>query len=155
MFWPPRGPKTTKFVHQWVGPLMIVEPAGYENVLSERGNQDGEMEQFIAQVSFLISYHYPVDLLQQVAADLKAQLEHEKDLDNEGNDQMQARLLNQRRRLCKQPRVFHDGETRVKNWWNYDGDDVTKQDTTCLNSSNGQYDEKDELRPMKDADWCH
>lgn len=28
MYRPPRGPKATKFVHQWVGPMKIIEPVG-------------------------------------------------------------------------------------------------------------------------------
>ncbi|KAE9325459.1 hypothetical protein PR003_g16478 [Phytophthora rubi] len=30
---PPRGPKATKFVHKWMGPMRVVESAGYENFL--------------------------------------------------------------------------------------------------------------------------
>ncbi|KAE9050603.1 hypothetical protein PR001_g2224 [Phytophthora rubi] len=33
---PPRGQTVTKFVHQWMGPLCVVEPAGYENHVRER-----------------------------------------------------------------------------------------------------------------------
>eukprot|EP00644_Phytophthora_capsici_P011040 jgi/Phyca11/80504/gw1.18.718.1 len=36
MFRPPRGPRASKFVHQWMGPLRIIEPAGYDNFLLER-----------------------------------------------------------------------------------------------------------------------
>eukprot|EP00644_Phytophthora_capsici_P012947 jgi/Phyca11/80492/gw1.5.1025.1 len=41
---PPRGPKATKFVHQWMGPLRIVEPAGYENFLLKREDGLGKEE---------------------------------------------------------------------------------------------------------------
>eukprot|EP00644_Phytophthora_capsici_P003712 jgi/Phyca11/40958/gw1.82.120.1 len=44
MYNPPRGPKATKFVHQWMGPLRIVEPAGYDNFLLEREDQSGKKE---------------------------------------------------------------------------------------------------------------
>eukprot|EP00644_Phytophthora_capsici_P011242 jgi/Phyca11/110369/e_gw1.18.234.1 len=33
---PPRGVKASKFVHQWLGPLRIVEDAGYDNFVLER-----------------------------------------------------------------------------------------------------------------------
>eukprot|EP00644_Phytophthora_capsici_P009475 jgi/Phyca11/107546/e_gw1.13.372.1 len=53
MFRPPRGPGASKFVHQWVGPLRILEPAGYDNFLLER--EDGEdAERLLAHVSFLV-----------------------------------------------------------------------------------------------------
>eukprot|EP00644_Phytophthora_capsici_P005883 jgi/Phyca11/70617/gw1.2.423.1 len=41
---PPRGPRATKFVHQWVRPLRILEPAGYENYLLKREGGLGQEE---------------------------------------------------------------------------------------------------------------
>ncbi|GMF62929.1 unnamed protein product [Phytophthora fragariaefolia] len=86
MFKPPRGPRATKFVHHWIGPLCVVEPAGYENFLLEREDQNGKAEQFLAHVSFLISYHYPTDRLRRVAADLEAQIDHENSDENEDDE---------------------------------------------------------------------
>ncbi|KAG2856678.1 hypothetical protein PC110_g20011 [Phytophthora cactorum] len=84
---PPRGPKATKFVHQWMGPLRIVEPAGYENYLLEREDKTGEKETIVARVSFMVSFHYPAPLLAQAAADIDEELadeNHEQDeLDEE------------------------------------------------------------------------
>ncbi|KAE9006304.1 hypothetical protein PR003_g5876 [Phytophthora rubi] len=77
MYRPPRGPKASKFVHAWLGPLQIVEEVGYENYLLEREDTVGVKEQFITHVSFLVSYHYPVDLLKEAAADIGEQLAHE------------------------------------------------------------------------------
>ncbi|KAE9340255.1 hypothetical protein PR003_g10586 [Phytophthora rubi] len=57
--------------------MRIVESAGYDNYLLEREDKTGGCEQFIAHDSFLVTYHYPVTLLRDVAADLEAQLEHE------------------------------------------------------------------------------
>jgi hypothetical protein len=74
---PPRGPKATKFLHQWQGPMRIVESAGYENFALEREDKTGAPEVLIAHVSFLVSYHQPESLLQQVAADLRAELDEE------------------------------------------------------------------------------
>ncbi|KAE9019074.1 hypothetical protein PR001_g13974 [Phytophthora rubi] len=68
---------TTKFGHLWMGPMVVVEPAGYENFVIRRCDVDGEGEQYIAHVSFLVSYHYPTSLLQQEAADIAQQLEDE------------------------------------------------------------------------------
>ncbi|OWZ05062.1 hypothetical protein PHMEG_00022924 [Phytophthora megakarya] len=60
MFRPPRDPKASKFVHQWLGPLRVIEDAGYENFLVER-EYDGENdEQFIAHVSFLATHRQPM-----------------------------------------------------------------------------------------------
>ncbi|OWY97634.1 LOW QUALITY PROTEIN: hypothetical protein PHMEG_00031790 [Phytophthora megakarya] len=73
----PRGPLATKFVHKWMGPLRIVESAGYENFLLEREDQTGEPTTLIAHSSFLITYLYPRSLLEREAEDLDAQLEHE------------------------------------------------------------------------------
>eukprot|EP00644_Phytophthora_capsici_P008853 jgi/Phyca11/102147/e_gw1.6.872.1 len=77
MFRPPRGAEASKFVHQWVGPMRVVEPVGYDNWLVKREDVDGESEKHIAHVSFLISYHKPIDLLKRAALDLERQLEYE------------------------------------------------------------------------------
>ncbi|KAE8903105.1 hypothetical protein PF003_g12795 [Phytophthora fragariae] len=86
MYRPPRGPKASKFIHQWAGPMWIVEPAGYDNCLLEREDKTGEREQFVAHVSFLVTYHYPVALLREVAADREAQLEHEAAFQRQAHD---------------------------------------------------------------------
>jgi hypothetical protein len=77
MFRPPRGREASKFVHSWIGPLKIVEPAGFDNYLIEREDQSGKTEQFLAHVSFLASYHCTPLLLKHAAADIGAQLEYE------------------------------------------------------------------------------
>lgn len=77
MYRPPRGTKATKLVHAWIGPLRIIEPAGYDNYVVRREDQNEEPEEFIAHVSFLTTYHSKVELLQRAAADLQAQLEYE------------------------------------------------------------------------------
>ncbi|OWY98311.1 hypothetical protein PHMEG_00030952, partial [Phytophthora megakarya] len=74
---PPRGPKATKLVHPWMGPMRIVEPVGYDNWLLEREDVSGEIERVVAHVSFLVSYCYPQNLLKTAAADLEAELENE------------------------------------------------------------------------------
>ncbi|KAE8900447.1 hypothetical protein PF005_g25388 [Phytophthora fragariae] len=74
---PPRGPKATKFVHKWMGPMRVVESAGYENFLLQREDKSGAPETLIAHMSFLVSYHLPTLLLQQAATDIKAQLDYE------------------------------------------------------------------------------
>eukprot|EP00644_Phytophthora_capsici_P018945 jgi/Phyca11/133019/e_gw1.296.3.1 len=85
MFRSPRGPGTSKFVHYWMGPMRIIEPAGYDNFLLER--EDGEdAERLIAHVSFLVSYHRPADFLAVTAADIEAALNYE----NEQNDNEHA-----------------------------------------------------------------
>ncbi|KAL3667705.1 hypothetical protein V7S43_007258 [Phytophthora oleae] len=73
----PRGPKATKFVDQWVGPLKIVEPARYENFLLRREDQNGEQEDVIAHVSFLVSYYEPGGLLSRFAEDIDEQVRDE------------------------------------------------------------------------------
>ncbi|POM57490.1 Retrovirus-related Pol Polyprotein, partial [Phytophthora palmivora] len=77
MYNPPRGPSATKFVHRWMGPLKILEPAGYENFLLQREDKTGSPELIIAHASFLVSYHYPKSTLRQAAADINAQLNYE------------------------------------------------------------------------------
>ncbi|KAE9036535.1 hypothetical protein PR002_g7031 [Phytophthora rubi] len=77
MFRPPRGPAASKFVHQWIGPMQVIEPAGYDNFLVEREDTAGDTERHIAHGSFLVTYYYPKALLKQAAADIVEQLEHE------------------------------------------------------------------------------
>ncbi|GMF52920.1 unnamed protein product [Phytophthora fragariaefolia] len=74
---PRRGKNATKFVHQWMGPLRIIEPAGYDNFVLAREDKTRKKETIIAHVSFLISYHYPTALLAQVAHDIDEQIEYE------------------------------------------------------------------------------
>ncbi|KAJ8554882.1 hypothetical protein ON010_g9601 [Phytophthora cinnamomi] len=74
---PPRGKNATKFVHQWMGPPRIVEPAGYDNFVLTREDKTRKAETLIAHVSFHISYHYPEALLAQVARDIDEQLDYE------------------------------------------------------------------------------
>lgn len=76
MYRPPRGPTASKFVHQWMGPMRIIEPAGYDNFLLER-EDGGDAARVIAHVSFLVSYHHPADFLEATAADIETELERE------------------------------------------------------------------------------
>ncbi|KAE8888602.1 hypothetical protein PF003_g27348 [Phytophthora fragariae] len=57
--------------------MRIVEPAGFENFLVRREDTTGPVEEFIAHSSFLVTYHHSSELLEQVAADLTAQLAEE------------------------------------------------------------------------------
>ncbi|POM63927.1 LOW QUALITY PROTEIN: Hypothetical protein PHPALM_20611 [Phytophthora palmivora] len=38
---PPRGAQASKFVHQWAGPMSVIEAVGYDNYLLER-EDDGD-----------------------------------------------------------------------------------------------------------------
>ncbi|OWZ09440.1 hypothetical protein PHMEG_00017861 [Phytophthora megakarya] len=83
MFRPSRGPKASKFVHQWI----VVESAGYDNFLVERENDGKEHEPFIAHTSFLVTYRHPAVLLDAAARDLAEQLEYEGARCREENDE--------------------------------------------------------------------
>lgn len=89
---PPRGPKATKFVHQWMGPMKVVEPAGYDNFLLQREDRVGQPELIIAHVSFLVSYHFPTPLLKQAAADIIEQL-HDEEQDGDHAHDTTARAV--------------------------------------------------------------
>eukprot|EP00644_Phytophthora_capsici_P005531 jgi/Phyca11/97812/e_gw1.2.879.1 len=73
----PRGAKASKFVHSWVVPTKILEPAGYDNFLIRREDLDGCGELKIAHVSFLVKYQHPGQLLQRIGDDLIEELEDE------------------------------------------------------------------------------
>ncbi|GMF60857.1 unnamed protein product [Phytophthora fragariaefolia] len=77
MYNPPRGKQETKFVHQWMGPLRILESAGYDNYVLKREEWVGKTQTLIAHVSFFVTYHYPEALLAQVGFDIDDQLEDE------------------------------------------------------------------------------
>ncbi|KAE9319048.1 hypothetical protein PF008_g18358 [Phytophthora fragariae] len=87
---PPRGQKATKFGHRWMGPMRVVEAAGYENHLLEREENQGARETVIAHVSFLASYHYPVPLLVRAAADIDEKLSDESDSEEPLHEQAHA-----------------------------------------------------------------
>jgi len=77
LFSPPRGPKATKFVHPWMGPLRIVEDVGYESYLLRRHDKTGKPEDVVTHASFLTSYKASSTWLEQAAADLTAELADE------------------------------------------------------------------------------
>lgn len=74
---PPRGPKPTKYVHQWMGPMRIIESAGSDNFVLQREDKTGAPEVIIAHVSFLVSYYEPAPFLEKAAADLNEELADE------------------------------------------------------------------------------
>ncbi|KAE9338657.1 hypothetical protein PR003_g11392 [Phytophthora rubi] len=123
---PPRGKNTTKFVHQWMGLLRIVEPAGYDNFVLTREDKTGKAETLIAHVSFLISYHYPEALLAQVTRDIDEQLDEE--------DQRPTR--NEPTAAAAQWAALMSKESGVAAWWSAGGDDGgTAQVNTCWSTS--------------------
>jgi hypothetical protein len=77
MYHPPRDKALTKFVHQWLGPVEVVEPAGYDNYLVRRADQDGKVEEHIVHSSFMVSYHCPKSLLERETEDIQLQLQDE------------------------------------------------------------------------------
>eukprot|EP00644_Phytophthora_capsici_P014960 jgi/Phyca11/131659/e_gw1.109.20.1 len=85
MYRPPRGAKASKLVHNWIGPLRVIEPAGFDNFLLRREDQDGPGELIIAYVSFLVAYHYPVEYLSKVADDIVNELEDESEFERTSN----------------------------------------------------------------------
>lgn len=128
---PPRGPRATKFVHQWMGPLRIVESAGYENFLLKREDGSGEGEAIIAHVSFLVSYYEPTAPLSQIGEDIDEQI---RDEDGGWYDEAPAAAIRaataatgrsaiaeERNGVKEQWTVLRAGTTRVATWWS-DGD---------------------------------
>jgi hypothetical protein len=81
------GPGITKFGHRWRGPGKIVEAAGYDNyrvLMMESG------EELVTHCSFLLSYYYPNNLLDQMAKDIAHDLREKAiaaaDLDSDNED---------------------------------------------------------------------
>lgn len=71
---PARGPGITKFGHRWRGPAQILEAAGYDNYrirMLESGHE------LVTHCSFLISFYYPTNLLEQMAKDIDFDLREE------------------------------------------------------------------------------
>ncbi|GMF28787.1 unnamed protein product [Phytophthora fragariaefolia] len=89
----PRGRNATKFVHQWMGPLPIIEPAGYDNFVLAREDKTEKTETIIAHVSYLISYHYPTPLLAHVALDIDEQVKYEDQRLGRNEPEMSAPVL--------------------------------------------------------------
>lgn len=77
LFRPPTDAGASKFDHRWVGPVKIVEDAGYDNFLVRREDQVDEREEYIVHVSFLVSFHFPSALLQRHGDDLLDELADE------------------------------------------------------------------------------
>ncbi|KAE9289896.1 hypothetical protein PR003_g25429 [Phytophthora rubi] len=148
MYNPPRGKNATKFVHQWMGPLRILEPAGYDNFVLTREDKNGKTETLIAHVSFLISSHYPEALLTQVARDIDEQLADE-DRRPTQHEQTPAAVV--RTAAAITSRTTRDGSAkrarttmgdsagrgaRVATWWRDDGEGgAIVPDSTCWSTS--------------------
>ncbi|GMF41535.1 unnamed protein product [Phytophthora fragariaefolia] len=94
---PPRGPKANEFVHQWMGPMRVVEPAGYENFVLKREDKNGAPELMIAHASFLVSYQSSTSILRRIAGDINQQLEHEDKSVRASMSRRQERLYSQKR----------------------------------------------------------
>lgn len=97
LYQPPREPKASKLVNQWLGPVRVVESAGYDNYLVEREDVASEPEQFIAHSLFLVSYYYTPTLLKTVAADIEAQLEHEGTFELGSDEPMNGEVVEAKR----------------------------------------------------------
>ncbi|OWY90412.1 hypothetical protein PHMEG_00041468 [Phytophthora megakarya] len=69
MFKLPRGLKVFKFLHLLMGPLRVVDSAGYHNYVGERSDDGDKYETFIAHAS-LVTYRYPVALLDAAAIEI-------------------------------------------------------------------------------------
>ncbi|KAE9006623.1 hypothetical protein PF011_g11496 [Phytophthora fragariae] len=147
---PPRGKNATKFVHQWMGPLRIVEPAGYDNFVLTREDKTGKTETLIAHVSFLISYHYPEALLAQVARDIDERLDEEDQRPTRNEPTTAAAVRSTKApAVCaaraggaKRSRPAMGGsdlmskESGVAAWWSAEDDDGgTAQVNTCWSTS--------------------
>lgn len=74
---PPREQGLTKLVHQWMGPMEIVGPTGYDNFCLRRCDQERWGDTLIAHSSFLVCYYYPVDRLRALSDDLLDELDEE------------------------------------------------------------------------------
>ncbi|GMF55475.1 unnamed protein product [Phytophthora fragariaefolia] len=145
---PPRGKNATKLVHQWMGPLRIVEPAGYDNFVLTREDKTGKKETLIAHVSFLISYHYPDALLTQLRTILTNSFGMKTSSQREMN-RGQLRLFVQRRHRLTKRRVseyrnecerqwtmLQNATPRVDVWWNVEvDDDAIRQASMYSNTS--------------------
>ncbi|GMF15654.1 unnamed protein product [Phytophthora fragariaefolia] len=76
-----------------MGPLRIIESAGYDNFVLVREDKTGKTESIIAHVPFLISYHYPTPLLAQVALDIDEQVEYEDQQSGRNEPEMSTPVL--------------------------------------------------------------
>ncbi|KAE9281963.1 hypothetical protein PF008_g27757 [Phytophthora fragariae] len=74
MYRPARGPKITKFGHKWIGPGQVIEQAGYDNYRIKMLESGHEL---MTHCSFLVPYHYPTNLLEQMAKDIAIDLHEE------------------------------------------------------------------------------
>lgn len=158
VFNPPRGQKATKFVHQWMGPMRIVEPAGYENWLLEHEDKVGPPETIIAHTSFLVSYHYPTALLPQQAADLVEQLDDE-DQRATRND-VEAKRAAVRAAAAPRERTATTGAKRRRaeatartNAAGTSNDGLVELQRRRRRNRVGQYPLEYELRPTGERSW--
>ncbi|OWZ09634.1 LOW QUALITY PROTEIN: Enzymatic Polyprotein [Phytophthora megakarya] len=104
--------KATKFVHQWMGPLLIVEPAGFDNFVLKREDKAGKVETIIAHVSFLISYHYPEPLLDQGALDIDEQIAYDERQSEWNESEAAAPVLTAT--ISLEPATTKRGKKRVR-----------------------------------------
>ncbi|GMF62742.1 unnamed protein product [Phytophthora fragariaefolia] len=156
--------------------MRIVDDAGYENFVVEREDKTGKPEVLIAHVSFLVSYHHPVSLLQQVATGLEAELDEENEDENIGSDGAAtgAAVCTATDHVAAAERVavqqrheqFRNDEEaeraargqhsqRVADWWRPDDDaNGILLDSTCWSTSSERQDGVEAVRTAVDVGGC-
>ncbi|KAE8890678.1 hypothetical protein PF002_g25007 [Phytophthora fragariae] len=96
LYRPARGPGITKFGHRWRGPGKIIEATDYDNYLIQMLESGQEL---VTHCSFLLSYYYPMHLLEQMAKDSAADLREEAvaaaDLDSDDEDGAETEMETQ------------------------------------------------------------
>ncbi|OWZ10470.1 LOW QUALITY PROTEIN: hypothetical protein PHMEG_00016683 [Phytophthora megakarya] len=134
-----------------VGPMKILDEVGYENCLVKR--EDGEIkEQFIAHVSFLVTYKYPTELLRKVADDIVVQLADEDQVDarvsiaparTAAGTTISGTTAARRGRTNRRPTPVDKKTQRIdrtRDWWSCDADgDATSQEITCWSTTSRPY----------------
>ncbi|OWY99881.1 reverse transcriptase, partial [Phytophthora megakarya] len=153
MFKPPRGPKASKFVHQWLGPLRIVEAAGFDNYLLEREDTEIPEKVIATRLSWCLitilrnSYEKRLRTLRRSwnrrmrSATWSLRRRQKRLPDQRRQPYVQQRRQEARNEVEAQWRTKEWTENRASEWWNYDGDDdVTKQDSMSSSSKYDQYE---------------
>ncbi|KAE9264022.1 hypothetical protein PF001_g31455 [Phytophthora fragariae] len=104
---PPRGKGITKLSHQWVGPALITEDAGFDNWRVVREDTGGHL---VVHCSFLVTSRCPSDSLGHVAERILRELGEDEN-ESDGTDQAEVPPASNEAELQVGQRSAVGGET--------------------------------------------
>ncbi|KAE9016787.1 hypothetical protein PR002_g13573 [Phytophthora rubi] len=137
---------------KWLGPVRVLEPAGYDNYLVEREYVAGDHEQFIAHASFLVSYHSPLHYWRRRRRTSRRSSSMKARSNSRVMSRKTERLWEQRRLACRLQQQ-HERQNAVDEQWRVrrQGDERVELRRRRRRDAAGQYVLELEVQDVRPA----